>query len=432
MTDWVWYVYSGILWLLGQFLRPLVAWRRSWRDQLAGRRWSQADWHKLQNSGEHDSRRVVCYCSSAGEYEQALPLIQRLEAAGSKVLVLVFSESGMRFVRSQQTRHWVLKSPWDFIWLWRRFFRLFRPQVVMVVRHELWPGFLAAAKKSESRLILIDAVMSRSQPSLADRWVKRRLLAGFDWIATVDQASAAAMTRVYRLPANRFQITGDTKYDRVVERQREREPQRQELAARLASFWPRRRRLILGSAWPADVALILPVFQRLLEPAGWQLMIAPHETDAAMVEKLTGLCREHGLAYHLWSQVDAGATNGEIPVLIVNAMGLLAELYGCADMAFVGGAMHHRVHNVLEPACRGLPLAFGPKYSTSQEAKWLVERGLARSVTTAEDVASWWSSWHQGDDLCDHKLLASVQELSGASEAILPVFHKTWEEQGVS
>lgn len=51
--------------------------------------------------------------------------------------------------------------------------------------------------------------------------------------------------------------------------------------------------------------------------------------------------------------------------MVIDRVGFLSELYGACHLAFVGGALHHKVHNVLEPLCYGLPIAFGPRYHTS-------------------------------------------------------------------
>ena len=84
-----------------------------------------------------------------------------------------------------------------------------------------------------------------------------------------------------------------------------------------------------------------------------------------------------------------GAQNSEDDIIIVNRLGILGELYGIADYAYVGGGMHHRVHNVLEPALHKAHVAFGPKYHTSPEAEDLVEHGFAKVVRSKDDFGDW-------------------------------------------
>ena len=72
-------------------------------------------------------------------------------------------------------------------------------------------------------------------------------------------------------------------------------------------------------------------------------------------------------------------------VLIVDRVGILLPLYGYADFAWIGGGFDKKgVHNVLEAAVYGRPVAFGPVYDKFLEATELIAAGGAISITTAE------------------------------------------------
>ena len=78
-------------------------------------------------------------------------------------------------------------------------------------------------------------------------------------------------------------------------------------------------------------------------------------------------------------------------------MGILADLYALADVAFVGGGYHRAgLHSVLEPAVFGVPVAVGPHWHMSRDAALLLERGGA--VALASDgrhaLHSQWLVWH--------------------------------------
>ena len=47
------------------------------------------------------------------------------------------------------------------------------------------------------------------------------------------------------------------------------------------------------------------------------------------------------------------------------------------------------IHNTLEAATFGLPVAFGPNYEKFKEARDLVTLGAARSVTGYEQLRTW-------------------------------------------
>lgn len=47
------------------------------------------------------------------------------------------------------------------------------------------------------------------------------------------------------------------------------------------------------------------------------------------------------------------------------------------------------IHNTLEAATFGLPVAFGPNYAKFKEARDLVTLGAARSVNSYEELRTW-------------------------------------------
>jgi 3-deoxy-D-manno-octulosonic-acid transferase len=73
-------------------------------------------------------------------------------------------------------------------------------------------------------------------------------------------------------------------------------------------------------------------------------------------------------------------------MILVNEMGVLAQLYRYASMAYVGGGFGDGIHNTLEAAVYGIPVLFGPKHHKFIEATDLIERGTARSVNRVEDL----------------------------------------------
>jgi 3-deoxy-D-manno-octulosonic-acid transferase len=74
-------------------------------------------------------------------------------------------------------------------------------------------------------------------------------------------------------------------------------------------------------------------------------------------------------------------------VLLVDRVGVLAELYAHADCAYVGGAFTTGVHNVMEPAIAALPVWFGPRHHNAPEAAHLVEAGAAAVVRSPVELS---------------------------------------------
>ena len=67
----------------------------------------------------------------------------------------------------------------------------------------------------------------------------------------------------------------------------------------------------------------------------------------------------------------------------------MSSVYGYADFAYIGGGFGVGIHNTLEAATFGLPIAFGPKYQKFKEACDMVNLGAATSITNYDELKEW-------------------------------------------
>jgi 3-deoxy-D-manno-octulosonic-acid transferase len=86
-----------------------------------------------------------------------------------------------------------------------------------------------------------------------------------------------------------------------------------------------------------------------------------------------------------------GQANGTI--ILVDRVGVLADLYALAQVAYVGGGYHRAgLHSVLEPAAFGVPVCVGPRWEMSRDADVLIQREAAVALPQdgrAALVAQW-------------------------------------------
>jgi 3-deoxy-D-manno-octulosonic-acid transferase len=410
---------------LWRFLRgvvaPLLKLLPALRPQLEGRTLAQKQLQDLAGERQRYSHAMVFFCSSAGEYEQAKPLMDRLKKQGDTFVFLVLvSYSGKRFALAQQETVPFIMAPWDVPSAWEKLFQALRPDAFVVVRYELWPGFLLKAR-AHAPVYLIDAVQS---PGLVKKSLSRSLRASLVRlcrqvfvVGPEDQAFYANLLQ--RMPTSIPQV-GDTKYDRVLERLEQREEKRRQLRAQLAAFLSGSPLLILGSAWPQDLDTLLEVYPELQRTfPQLKLIVAPHDISAAMVGKMQERLESIKLRVCRAQEAGLAAAGAGDNVLLVDMIGVLPELYALADIAWVGGALHHRVHNVLEPACQGLFVCFGPRYHTSQEARQLVAEGLVKVITSGKDFLEWVQGLRWEGHPPHRLLYDAIIRHRGATERIL-------------
>ncbi len=126
-------------------------------------------------------------------------------------------------------------------------------------------------------------------------------------------------------------------------------------------------------------------------------VIAPHEPTPGRLDDLESRLVDLGLGPVRLSAVESGAPPAD--VVLVDRVGVLAELYAVGDVAYVGGGFGtDGLHSVLEPAALGLPVLFGPNHRNAREAGELVARGSALIVEDAKGLQDALVLWLRDED----------------------------------
>jgi 3-deoxy-D-manno-octulosonic-acid transferase len=89
----------------------------------------------------------------------------------------------------------------------------------------------------------------------------------------------------------------------------------------------------------------------------------------------------------------SGTAEG-LGAVVVDRLGVLAQLYTAADAAYVGGGFGRRgLHSVLEPAAAGAPVVFGPRHRSARAAGELLRLGAAREAADAAALRAVLADW---------------------------------------
>lgn len=323
--------------------------------------------------GDGPAGDILFFCSSAGEFEQARPVMDLARSQfGLEPMVLFLSRSGLDYIRARGETVRAALAPPDTIWRWRNFDARHRIKASVVIRHEWWPAFLNVFSR-RGPVLLIDAVLPAGSPESHLRNLGRGYLArNFSKVCTVDAATSDFFATRFHVDPGVILATGDTKYDRVADRASAIRIS-EDLRAHVMEFARGRHILVCGSVYEPDLDLITAAWrgERGLHES-WAVIVAPHHIDP-------------GTTTGLRQKIDQAGCD----FLMVARMGVLAELYSLADAAWIGGACHNKVHNVLEPASHGVDLACGMKFKNSAEAVELHRAGLLRAMEDPDSMASW-------------------------------------------
>jgi 3-deoxy-D-manno-octulosonic-acid transferase len=132
-------------------------------------------------------------------------------------------------------------------------------------------------------------------------------------------------------------------------------------------------------------------------------VFAPHEIGEENIGRLEGLFRVKCSRFSRYTDEDRDAR-----VLIIDNIGMLSSAYRYAYIAAIGGGFGKGIHNILEPACWGIPVMFGPNHLKFREATDLIKLGGARSFESYDEFESTLEGW-----LADEKIYRKAAETAG-------------------
>jgi 3-deoxy-D-manno-octulosonic-acid transferase len=392
---------------------------------LEGRR-GLADRLTAWGRAHRDPRRplVWMHAPSVGEGLQAKPVLETLRAEQPEwqLAFTFFSPSAERLARNipvDVADYLPLDRPDDVALA----LDALQPTALVFSKLDVWPELTLAAARRGVKLGLISATVSADSSRL--RWPTRHwsqpAYRALDRVGTISDEDGRRLELLGARP-DVIAVTGDTRYDSVAERA-ERLDRSREPLARLATVQDGTFTIVAGSTWPSDEAVLLPAFADLLKQLahpGARLILAPHEPNpdhlAGIADRLRALKLPRPVRL---SQLEHATPS---PVIVVDRVGILADLYALGDVAFVGGGFHRAgLHSVLEPAVFGVPIAVGPHWQMSRDAGLLIERGAAAALPSdaRHPLHSQWLVWHH-DPAARRKAGAAgkqvVAEGRGASE----------------
>jgi 3-deoxy-D-manno-octulosonic-acid transferase len=137
---------------------------------------------------------------------------------------------------------------------------------------------------------------------------------------------------------------------------------------------------LAGSSWKQDEEIIAQYINKFPDKMKW--VFAPHEIEEANIERLVKLLKTSVVRFSEFTDSSADAR-----VLIIDNIGMLSSAYSYAYMAAIGGGFGKGIHNILEPACWGIPVLFGPRHKKFREAIDLINENGAFTFETFESFS---------------------------------------------
>lgn len=297
--------------------------------------------------------------AASGEIEYAKPVLRALKQKFPEhpILLTYFSPSAKKLIMETGIADHIMPLPFDQRHQVIKFLNFYKPKVLLISRTDLWPTFIDECKKRNIFTLLFSATISSQKKSfmqLVWSYLSFRKLTDIYVVSKTDQEN------LYDLAdAEKISVVGDTRIDQVIYRL-----QHPRLSLNERPIFDQRPLFVAGSTWPEDESKLIPALAKLKD-RGLISIIASHEVDEARLNMIETLVKRNNLKSIRFQNISSW--QGE-DIILLDQVGILADIYAWGIAAFVGGSFREKVHSVLEPLVHGKAVIVGPYHQNNREA----------------------------------------------------------------
>ncbi len=330
-------------------------------------------------------KRLWLHAASVGEVRAAVIVAEAFlqEIPGLSVVLTTTTEQGNKIAKNLFPDDIpCLMAPLDVPIVVARALQKIAPDVYVCLETELWPVMLSMLRKKGIAAALLNGRLSERSLGryLYLKTFMSQLLQGFQWIATITKEDASRFSRLGAV-SDRVQVCGNVKSamgKNDIPGRRNR--YRQILQVGVEKVF------VCGSTHSGEEEQLIPVYQRFSLQRDLLWVIVPRHLER--IKEVAELLLRAGLQFHYYIELKNGGKRTH-PVVLVNTMGDLVDLYSAGDYNFCGGSLVKRGgHNILEAVQQERPVYYGPFMNDfRQEADLLESAGCGFPVIDADQLA---------------------------------------------
>lgn len=357
-------------------------------------------------------KTIWFHAASLGEYEQGLPVIEKIKEKypSHKIVITFFSPSGFEVRKNNLVADVTVYLPMDTEKNAKEFISLVHPDMVFFIKYEFWPNYLNELGKQKTPTYLISGIFRENQ--MFFKWYGgfyRKALDTFSYFFVQNENSKKLLLQ---LGKTNVVTSGDTRFDRVSSIL-----EKDNSLDFISEFKNDTLTIVVGSSWPKDENLLVDYINQTSENI--KFIIAPHNIKGEQIQELKNCISKKTV---LFSEKD-NKKLADFDVFIIDTIGILTKIYSYADIAYVGGGFGNPgVHNILEPATFGVPIVIGPNYNHFAEATALVNLEGCTSISSKSELTDTFSNLISNDDIRHEKghiCSTFVQMNKGATNSVL-------------
>ncbi len=405
------FLYNLAIYIAGFFLRIIALFSPKIKLFIEGRK---NVFSTLKEKIKAEDKTIWFHAASLGEYEQGLPVIEKIKEKYPlhKIIVTFFSPSGYEVRKNNTVADLTLYLPLDTKANAKKFIKLVHPEFAFFIKYEFWLNYLKELETNQIPTYLISGIFRDNQ--MFFKWYGgfyRKALKAFTYFFLQNEKSKQ---KVESLGFDNVIVSGDTRFDRV-----NAILERDNSLDFIENFKNNQPVIVIGSSWPKDEVILTEYINQASENV--KFIIAPHNIKAEQIANLKSQITKSTILYSEKENKDLSEYN----VLIIDTVGLLTKIYSYATIAYVGGGFGNPgIHNILEPATFGIPIVIGPNYSNFAEAVSLVELKGCNVISNSEELKNIFNKLLSDPIFFEEKSKINssfIQNNKGATETIMKI-----------
>lgn len=368
----------------------------------------------LEEKIKDTDKTIWFHSASLGEYEQGLPVIEKIKEKYPlhKIVVTFFSPSGYEVRKNNTVADVTIYLPLDTKKNAKRFLKLVHPEKAFFIKYEFWLNYLKELETSKTPTYLISGIFRDSQ--MFFKWYGgfyRKALKAFTYFFVQNESSKQ---KIETIGFNNVIVSGDTRFDRV-----NAILERDNSLDYIEKFKNNQTTIIIGSSWPKDEALIAEYINQA--PDNVKFIIAPHNIKTEQISNLKSQITKSSVLFSEKNNLDLS----NYSVFIIDTIGLLTKIYSYGTIAYVGGGFGNPgIHNILEPATFGIPIIIGPNFSNFAEAVELVKLKGCTVISNSDELKNSFDQLINDENFLKEKgqiCKSYIQDNTGATNSIMKI-----------
>lgn len=375
------------------------------------------------------------HAASVGEVHAGLPLIRQCQEEKPEIEVVVSTQTstGQEVAKQHCPDCLRFYFPIDLTPVIAKVFERIRPSCVALVEREIWPNFVAEAKRRAVPVIQVNSRITDSSVK-AYRWLYPVIGSALQRIDSysVQTEVYAERLRSLAVPEERIQVTGNLKYDGFETSVPVEEQQRLRREMGLSQNAPV---LVGGSIHPSEESALLHALRLVRKKRpDVRLVLAPRHAER--IPKIEQAIAEAGEISARKTSIQKASSPAEAHrgnIVIVDTMGELRSIYSLAEVVFVGGTLVPiGGHSLMEPAALGRPVVFGPQiFKQPADAETLLGAEAAFRCFEEDEVAKQILRLFNDTSLAEtmgKRARAAIQEHAGAAKRTFQILKPYFQE----